>query len=135
MPARERWALFCLHQAASRIAIWVGRGTNAHVAPAFLHDDAKNYPLLYTNLGGISNGVIYTAYIFTAIPSLEHRGLVDVEKSVEILPGRLVREGRGWTRVERKTHPRYWEDVWVFVIYFVKEGWNIKCLGSWRPSM
>ena len=104
-------ALFSLHQSSSRFAVVILRAVDTDIATALLHDDTKDYALLDADvLRSIVDSIKDAANIFAAVAGLQHCGLVDVEKRVEVLPGRLRREGRGWAGEGLKSHAREFDE-------------------------
>lgn len=111
MLAWKPRALFSLHQSSSRFAIVILRAVDTDIATALLHDDAEDYAFLDADvLRSIVDSIKYAANIFAAVAGLQHCRFVNVEERVEVLPGRLGWEGRGWAGEGLKSHAREFDE-------------------------
>ena len=105
MLARKSRATITLHETSSAMTICVDRGADAHIARAFLHDDAEDYALLDAELGALEHGVPNAADVLNRVTGLEHLGLVQVEDLLERLPLFRARKAGGGAGVPLKRHP------------------------------
>ena len=95
MLPRKRRTLLRLHQPTRRVPIHIIRGSDPNITRALLHNNAEDDAFLDTQLGGLDDGVVDTADIFTAVACFQHFGLVEVEDGVKVFPGLLAGEGGG----------------------------------------